>query len=174
MSSSFCPQSNIFNPMSLLSPVFEWKNTLVSSKMSEQVSDGASEWQACTDFSCVWFWRSPRMTAVELDFWSNKCILIRLTSFVWYYRRFQINSFQHDLILAAGWKFGFWRSKSRPRHRIPGQFSVPHTSFCPSYVPAFSELTGRGTGAGIYFDWCITPPKPQMTKGEGMPLWGEF
>lgn len=69
------------NPMSLLSPVYEWKYTLASSKMSEQVSDGASEWQAWTDSSCLWFWRSPHMTAVVSDFWSNKCILKRLISF---------------------------------------------------------------------------------------------
>ena len=23
-----------------------------------------------------------------------------------------------------------------------------------------------GEGARIYFDWCMTPPKPQMTEGE--------
>ena len=47
----------------------------------------------------VWFWRSPCMIALQLDFWSNKGILKRFTSFVRCYRRFQINGFQQRLIL---------------------------------------------------------------------------
>ena len=37
-------------------------------------NERVSEWQACTDSSCG-FWWSPCMIALQLDFWSNKRIL---------------------------------------------------------------------------------------------------
>ena len=49
-------------------------------------------------------------------------------------------------LLTAGWKFGYRRSKSRPRHRIPIQFSMPHIGFCSAYVPVFLRLGGWGQG----------------------------
>ena len=59
-------------------------------------------------------------------------------------------------LLTTGWKFGYRRSKFRPRPRIPGQPSIPHVGFCPAYVPAFPGLGESGRReAGIYFDWCI-------------------
>ena len=53
-------------------------------------------------------------------------------------------------LLTTGWKFGYRRSKFRPRPRIPGQLSIPHVGFCPAYVRAFPGLgeSGRREGGG--------------------------
>jgi len=56
------------------------------------VSEWKSKWVRGLHGLLLWFWWWPRMIALGLDFWSDKRILKRCTSYLWY-QRFQKNSF---------------------------------------------------------------------------------
>ena len=82
----FLPQVNAFIPMSLLSPAYKRKCSLIPSKISEQVREQVSDRPART--ARVVLAVSSHDSLRVRFFLSKKRIIKSSTSFVWHYSRF--------------------------------------------------------------------------------------